>query len=135
MKTMLPYIQIAGVIQLVIASANIVLPKKLEYGANIARMSNICRQVFVVHSIYIGGLLVALGALCLAFAPDLAGASPLGRSLTVFLAVFWGARIFIQLFYYDATVKRENPLGHIFFLTLFVFLTGVFTLTALEIAK
>ncbi len=131
MKTLVPYIWAAGILQWIIASANIFLPRKLRYAQNIASMSMIVRQVFIVHAVYIGVLLIALGALCLGFAPDLAGGSALGRSISAFLAAFWGARIAIQLFYYDPELKRQNWTAHLGFLGAFVYLGSIFTLAAL----
>src|SRR6266446_1161172 len=107
MKTMVPFIWVAGIIQWVIAAANLFIPEKLRYAENITKLSPIVRQVFVVHAMYIVGVLVGLGALCLWYAPTLASGEGLGRFLAVFLAIFWVPRIFVQLFYYDADVKRR----------------------------
>lgn len=130
MKTLAPYIVAAGVVQLVIASANIVLPGKLRYRENIAKLSPIIRQVFIVHAVYIALVLVFFGVLCLLFAGELADASALGRFLSGFLAVFWLLRVAIQLFYYDPQLKRENFAVHLVFTTAFVYLAVVFAVAA-----
>ena len=119
-------IWVAGLVQLFIALANFFLPRKLRYAENLTRVDTIIRQVFIVHSIYIVGMVVGLADLCLFFARDLAGASGLGRCLAGFLAVFWTARVPIQLFYYDSTVKRENLAMHVLFSAAFVYLATVF---------
>ncbi len=131
MKTLLPYIWAAGVVQLFVASLNIVLPKKLQYRENIAKLSPIVRQVFVVHAVYIALVLVFFGVLCLLFAGELAGASAMGRFLSGFLAVFWLLRMGIQLFYYDPQLKRENFAAHLVFTAAFIYLAVVFALGAL----
>jgi len=124
MKTL---IEIAGVVQLLIASANFFLPCKLRYAENLTRVDTIIRQVFIVHSVYIVLMLAGLGGLCLFFPHELAGASVLGRCLSGFIAVFWGLRVPIQLFYYDPALKRQNLVMHILFTTAFVFLAALFT--------
>ena len=60
-----------------------------------------------------------------------AGGSGLGCWTSGFLAVFWGARVFVQAFYYDAELKRQNRAAHVFFLSAFVYLALVFTAAAL----
>ncbi len=132
MKTLIPYIYVAGALQLIIAAANFFLPKKLCYAENLAKVAPIIRQVFIIHSIYIVMMLVFFGTLCFAFAPELAGDSRLGTFLSAFLAWFWLPRVFIQLFYYDARLRRQNLPVHILFTTIFAYLAAVFTFAALK---
>src|SRR6266851_7421935 len=99
----------AGALHLLVASANFFAPRKLHYGENLRNVSPIVRDVFIVQNIYIVLVQVAFALLCFLFAPDLAGASPLGRFLSGFLALFWGLRVLSQLFFYNAEVKKEHP--------------------------
>lgn len=130
MKTLIPYLWAAGVVQWLIASANLVIPRKLQYAENLARLTPIVRQVFVVHAVYIVGVLMFFGAVSVAFASDLAGRSALGRSVSAFLAVFWLARVGVQLLYYDAATKRANRMAHAAFTVLFMYLGSVFAVAA-----
>jgi len=116
----------AGVVQLCIAAANFFAPRKFGYRENLARVSPLVRHVFVVHSVYIVLVVVMFAALCGLFAPDLAGASPLGRFLSGCLALFWGLRLVIQLAVYDRAVRRQNRAVDLLFIAAFVYLTGVF---------
>src|SRR5947209_1071991 len=100
MHAMIPYVWAAGGVQLLIASANFFAPRVLEYPANLAKVSPIVRQIFTVHTIYIVLVLVIFAGLCVGFAPELAGGSALGRYCSMFLALFWGLRIVLQLFFY-----------------------------------
>jgi hypothetical protein len=43
-----------------------------------------------------------LGVLALRHAPEMAAGDPTARSLCVFGAIFWGARLFVQFFIFDA---------------------------------
>jgi hypothetical protein len=86
-------------------------------------VSPIIRQIFVVHSVYIVGVLLLFAALTLGFASDLASGKGLGRFLAAGIAVFWLFRAPVQLLYYDASLRRTNRLGDIAFTTAAIFLT------------
>ena len=109
MITLPLFIQLAGVVQFIIAAANFFAPAKLHYAENLRLVSPIVRQIFIVHSTYIVIVLVGLGLLCLLFTSDLYGASALGKGLGAFLAFFWSLRAAIQFFYYDRAIKQANP--------------------------
>jgi FtsH-binding integral membrane protein len=124
-------IQLAGVLQFIIAAANFFAPAKLHYRENLAKVSPIIRQIFTVHSIYIVFVLIGFGLICLLFPADLCGASPLGKFLCGFLAIFWGLRVVLQFTYYDKAVKQENPFGTLCFGTTFLYLAMVFAVATL----
>jgi hypothetical protein len=120
-------IQLAGALQLITAAANFFLPAKLHYHENLAKVSPIIRQIFTVHAIYIVLVLVGFGLICLLFPHDLCGASALGKFLCGFLAIFWGLRVVLQFSYYDNGVKKEHPVGALFFGSIFLYLAMAFT--------
>ena len=105
-------IQIAGLVQLSIAAANLLLPALLHYRENLVKVSPIIRQIFIIHSLYIVLVLLGFSAISLMFADELAGESSLGRSISGLLALFWLLRVAIQLGYYDRSIKQQYPLGH-----------------------
>jgi hypothetical protein len=108
-EMLIPLFRLAGGIQIGILAANALLPRRLDLRANLDRLSPIARMIFVVHWGYILLVLVLFAALCLAFAPELAGRSPLARFLSVSLAVFWWSRMAVQLFCYGPTLWRKHP--------------------------
>src|ERR1017187_1414567 len=130
MNRLVPYIWTAGIVQWVIASANLFIPAKLGYGENLEKVSTIVRQIFIVHAVYVVGVLIGLGALSLWFAPELASGPGLGRFLSLLMAAFWLPRIVVQLGYYDNRVKKQHRVSHWFFTLLFIYLGVVFTLAA-----
>jgi len=111
MNRLVPYIWAAGIIQWVIAAANLFIPGKLGYGENLVKVSAIVHQIFIVHAVYIVGVLIGLGALSMCFAPELASGQGLGRFLSLMMAAFWLPRIVVQLGYYDERVKAQNRLA------------------------
>ena len=98
----------AGVVHLGIMAANIPLPGKLRVHEHLAGVPEFVRQIFYVHWVYIMIVLGMFAGLCFGFARELAGASGMGRFLSMFLAGFWLLRIVLQVFYYDREVRREN---------------------------
>jgi hypothetical protein len=68
--------------------------------------------------------------LCFWLAPELAGASHLGRFLSAAMAVFWLMRIPIQLYFYDPEIRRQNRLGDVAFLVAISYLGIVFSAAA-----
>jgi len=132
MNRLIQLIWLAGAVQLAIVAGNFVLPAKLECRENLARVSPMIRRVFIVHWVYIVAVLGVFSALCFFFAPDLAGASRLGRFLSAAIGLFWLPRIPIQLFLYDAELRRKHRFGDVLMLLALVYLVGVFGFAALR---
>jgi hypothetical protein len=135
MRALIPWLWVAGAVQLVIIAANIVLPKKLSCRENLERVSPMIREVFIVHWVYIVLVLGIFASLSLWFAPELAGASRLGRYLSAVIAVFWLLRVPIQLFFYDRGLRKQNRFGDVIFLLAFSYLGVVFGIAALGVVR
>jgi hypothetical protein len=69
--------------------------------------------------------------LCFFFAGELTSGRPLGLALAGFLALFWGSRVVLQLFYYDRELRRANRLFDMLFLVGDGYLAVTFGLAAL----
>jgi hypothetical protein len=134
-RPLLPWVWAAGVVQIAIIAANFVLPKKLRCRENLARVSPIVREVFVVHWVYIVFVLGIFASLCFWFAPELVEASPLGRFLSAVMAAFWLIRLPVQLFFYDREIRRQNRLADAAFIAAVSFLGIVFTAAALKVLR
>jgi len=126
MPGLLQLLWIAGFVQLAIAVANLFLPAKLKYRENLSCVSPIIRQIFVVHSIYIVGVVLLFAALTFGFTGELASGRGLGRFLAAAIALFWFLRAPVQLLYYDATLRRENRWGDIAFTAGALFLAAAY---------
>jgi hypothetical protein len=123
MRVLLLCLWLAGFVQVAMASANLFIPKKLNYRENLARVAPIIRQVFVVHSVYIVSVVLLFAVLSFGFAPELASGRGLGRFLAASMAIFWLFRTPVQLLYYDASLRRTNRLGDVAFTSAALFLT------------
>lgn len=133
MNRLILLIWAAGAVQLAILAANFVLPQKLDCRQNLVRVSPMIRQVFIVHWIYIAGVLAIFCALCFRFAPELAGGSRLGHFLSATIALFWLPRIPIQLFVYNSELRRQHRLGDVAMLLAISFIVLVFGAAALGV--
>jgi amino acid permease len=123
MNALLPLLWLAALVQILIAATNFYLPRKLKYQENLERVAPIIRQIFVVHSVYIVGVLLLFAALTFGFAAELASGHGLGRFLAAGICVFWLFRAPVQLLYYDASLRRTNRLGDVAFTSAAIFLT------------
>jgi len=126
MRGLLWLLWVAGFVQVAIAAANFFLPRKLKYHENLSRVSPIIRQIFVVHSAYIVGVVLLFAALTFGFAGELASGRGLGRFLAAAIALFWLLRAPVQLLYYDATLRKENRWGDVALTTAALFLAATY---------
>jgi hypothetical protein len=126
MRTLLLFLWLAGFVQVAIAGANFLLPQKLNYRENLARVSPIIRQIFIVHSVYIVGVLLLFAAISFGFAAELASGRGLGRFLAAGMMIFWLCRLPLQLFYYDRTLRHSNRAGDLAFTASALFLASTY---------
>jgi hypothetical protein len=135
MRTLFLFLWLAGFVQVAIAFANVLLPKKLNYRDNLSRVAPIIRQVFVVHSVYIVGVVLLFAAVTFGFAGELASGHGLGRFLAAAMALFWLCRAPVQLLYYDASLRRTNRLGDLAFIAAALFLAATYGAAAFVLAS
>jgi len=122
----------AGAVHVGIIAANVPLPRRLRVWERLAGVPRFVRQIFYVHWIYIVIVLGLFAALCFGFAPELAGASALGRFLSGFMASFWLLRIVLQIFYYDREVRRENRGLDLLYVGALIVLVVIFGMAAVK---
>ena len=130
MNSHVAWLWVAGAVQMAIVLANAVLPAKLRVRSGMASVPRFLRQVFIVHWAYIVFVVLLFGLLCFLFPAELAGGSSLGRFLSCAIAVFWSARLLLQLFYYDPQTRRENRGLDLAYLAALLVLIGIFGLGA-----
>lgn len=110
---------------------HIVFPRHFKWKQDLAPLSLINRQLMYVHTFFIGLVVLFMGILCILSAHDLLY-TPLGKRIALGLGVFWGIRLFFQLFVYSPALWRGKTFElamHVFFTCLWIFLTAVFFLT------
>jgi hypothetical protein len=119
----------AGLLQIALALLHAFFPKRFDWAVELARLSLLNRQIFVVHTVFIGFALLLMGSLS-AFAPQaLLVPTLLSRLVLAGIASFWALRLLVQWLYYDSALwrgHRFNTLMHVLFTGLWAYLAGVY---------
>jgi hypothetical protein len=122
MTTLQKLLWVAAIVQLGMVLANFYLPSKLRYRENLARVTPMIRQIFMVHAAYVVGIVFLFVVVTITFSQDLSSGHGLGRFLAAAMCVFWFCRIPLQLFYYDASIRRANRAGDMAMIVALLFL-------------
>lgn len=122
------FIVAAGLGQLALVAGSLVIPRLLNWKAELRNLSPLMRRLFWVYAGYILATNLCFGLLS-TFAPHwLTGENPLAAAVTGFIAVYWGARLVVQFACFrgpapSGTVYRVGEVGLV---ALFVFFTAVY---------
>jgi hypothetical protein len=122
------HLRIAGALLLLLAAAHPFFPKQLGWKEDLAKLTLLNRQIFLVHVSFIVLILVLFGS-PLFFAADLATPSRLAAAVLAGLTLFWGLRLLTQQLVYDRSHwrgHRRNTAIHILASLLWCYLTAVF---------
>lgn len=96
--------------QLIIAILATQMPRLLRWQEDIARMSLLVREVFLIHKFFLSYTLILFAVLTWRFAPDIAaGHNPLAAWLCAAIALFWGIRTVFQWTFYSREHWRGKP--------------------------
>lgn len=129
------WIQIAGLLHFAILIASALVPKVLDWRASLGRLDPLSRQLVWVHGAFIVLTIVAFGTLATGFAAELSDGSPLARAVCGFMAIFWGARLGVQFFVFDARPMLRSAVlrvGYHGLTAVFGYLAVVFAVAALS---
>jgi hypothetical protein len=116
--------------------ASALTPRALDWRSNLASLHPFLRRLFWVYGSFIVLVIVSFGTLTLLFAPRLASGDELGSALAAVIAVFWLARLGVQLFVFDARPFLTNwfyKTGYHALTLVFIFFVLVFGSAALRI--
>jgi hypothetical protein len=128
-------LRIAGASQIALAFAHLSFGRRFDWQNELARLSLLNRQIFHVHCFFICLVLVLMGLLGLCAPAALLERSRLGLLVAAGLTVFWGARLWMQWFVYDASLwrgKRFETAAHAAFSVMWMFYFGVYGAVAWE---
>ena len=98
MKTLL---HLAGALQLSILVASALTPRVLDWRSNLAALHPFLRRLFWVYGVFIVLTILAFATLTFLHADAMAAGQPVARSLCIFIAIFWAARLLVQLLIFD----------------------------------
>jgi hypothetical protein len=130
---LLHLLRFAGIMHLGILTASALVPKVLDWKAELRPLKPLVRSMFWIYGGYIVYCIIGFGLLC-SVRPDLLlEQSTLARLVAGFIGVFWGARLALQLFVIDARPFLTAPglrLGYHGLTVCFTYLTAVLLYTA-----
>jgi hypothetical protein len=126
---------IAGIAHFGILIASALVPQVLDWRSSLAKLDPLLRQLIWVHGAFIVLVIVAFGALSLVYAGELASGDPLSRGVAAFVAIFWGARLAVQFFVFDAKPHLRSiwlRVGYHGLTVVFAFIAAVFAVAAID---
>ena len=129
------HLRAVGVLLLLLSALNLYVPRRSEWKREMAGLSLLNRQIFLVHSGFIILILLLFAALTLVLPHELLSPTPLARAVLGGLALFWFIRLLVQWFVYDRRLWRGqafNTAMHFLFTGLWAYFTATFA-TALWI--
>ena len=88
--------------------AAVLVPGKLNWKGELAKLGPFLRSMFWVYGAFIFLCIAALGFISAVNYEELVRGGTLARSFCGFVAVFWGLRLFVQFFVFDASEYLTN---------------------------
>lgn len=129
MSGLVSLLRLAGAALIVLAVAHVPICRHFHWHEESAKLSPFNRQVLLVHAFFIALAVGLMGLLCLFWPGALVEPSALGRPVAAGLVLFWGVRLFVQLFVYEPALwrgKRFETAMHVLFTAFWCFLVFVF---------
>ena len=121
-------LKIIGALLILLALIHIIFPKYFHWEKELALLSLVNKQMMKVHTLFIALTLLLMGILCITSTIELITTN-LGKQISLGFGIFWGVRLFIQLFGYSTKLwkgKTFETTVHIIFTFLWTYLTWTF---------
>ena len=123
-----------GWMQWSVLVASALVPVSLDWKQTLEPLPSIVRQLFWTYGGYLVGAIVFLGAASVLWADEVASGSGLGRGVAVLTALFWGVRLLLGWFVFDAQPfldRTWKQLGYELLNVNFALLTTLYTAAAI----
>jgi len=136
MKMLELSLRCAGALHFAVLVASALTPRALDWRGNLARLHPFLRSLFWVYGSFIVLVIISFGTVTLMFTPRLAAGDPFARAFASVVAVFWLARLAVQLFVFDARPFLTNwfyKTGYHALTLVFILFVAVFGYAALRI--
>jgi hypothetical protein len=124
----------AGIGQFLVLIASALVPRHFAWREAFQPLHPFLRRLFWTYGAFIVLTIAAFGVLTLRFAQEMAAGEPVARGLAAFIALFWGARLFVQFFIFDLREWLTSSLmrlGNHALTLAFIFFTLVYAWTAI----
>lgn len=120
----------AGFVLAMIILANLIAPGMLGYAENLRKVDTFFSQVFRVHCGYTVLTMLGMMLACVFYNAELIANDGIARGVNLFLAVFWGSRVIIQVVFYEKAIKQKYPIFNVIFFIAFLYLGLIFNYLA-----
>jgi len=127
-------ILIAGILHALTLIGSAQVPKEMNFKEELPKLSPLMRHWVMTAGGYIVLNISAFALIMIFFRHELASGTPLARAFCGYVAVFWGIRLVVQLFLFDAKPYLRNwflTLGFHGLTLVFIYHTLVFGWAAL----
>ncbi len=128
-------IKFAGLGQIVLVLASVAIPKCLEWNKGLADLRSLLRQMFWTYAVYVTGVHLFAGVVSFGASDELVNGSFVSTAVCLLMALWWGARVVIQFFFFDRTDVPDtlfNKLAEVGLVSLFLYLTIVYSWAVIE---
>lgn len=125
------HLRFAGATLLLLSSLHLFFPKRFQWHEDLAQLSLLNRQIFYVHTFFVGLVLVLMGIPLLLHPETWLEPSAAGHWVAAGFTIFWGMRLLIQWFGYSSSLwrgKRFETVMHLAFTLFWSYLTLIGTL-------
>jgi hypothetical protein len=124
-----------GILHFGILLASAMVPRVLDWKRTLGKLDRLSQQVVWVHGAFIVLVIIGLGLLSVLFPGELAAGTPLARGVCLFIGLFWGARLILQLFVMDAKMYLTRAflrVGYHGLTAVFAYHAVVYSLAAIQ---
>jgi len=122
---------LAGLAQIALVIGGLAIPTILNWKQELAKTRPLIKQMFWTYAAYVVVINLCFGLVSALDYKELTNGTTLSALATGFIAVYWISRVLIQFFYFDRSdfpKGKWNAFGEMVLVTLFVFLSVVYSL-------
>ncbi len=122
------HLTIIGVLLICLALIHIIFPKYFHWDKELQSLSLVNKQMMKVHTFFIALTVLLMGVLCVHSFTELIE-TKLGKTISLGFGIFWGIRLYVQLFGYSSALwkgKTFETIVHIVFTFFWIYITTIF---------
>lgn len=130
--TLSNHLQIIGILLMLLGISHAFFKRYFQWEKELATVSLLTRQVFFVHSFFIGLVVALFGALSFFYADALLQPTRLNRAILAGMATFWLCRLLAQFFAYHSAIWRGDRFRtfmHVAFTLLWCYVSAIYVIS------
>ena len=134
--TLMTHLRLAGALLLLLGMSHAFFNRYFGWERELEAVSLLTRQIFFVHTFFIGMGVALAGAVSLFYADALLRPGALSRAILAGLTAFWFCRLLAQFLAYDSAIWRGNrfrTIMHAAFSVLWCYITATYGLAWIKV--